>query len=185
MACDCCSSCAGGTGCVCSGCVDCAGAVGRTDDSFSSCGAGSFWFTKAARKARIKDDELCEAVEEVRKGQADDLGGGVFKKRLNKNMHRSIILAKAGRYWIYEYLFAKKDRANIEDDELEDFRTLAKSYATLNEEQIAKLLKDKDLTEICNGREKQVQELYFGGDPLIGVHALQGRRARQGDDARL
>jgi hypothetical protein len=53
------------------------------------------WFTKAARKARIEDDELCEAIEEVRKGQADDLGGGVFKKRLNKNMHRSIILAKA------------------------------------------------------------------------------------------
>ncbi|ACB95129.1 protein of unknown function DUF1044 [Beijerinckia indica subsp. indica ATCC 9039] len=85
------------------------------------------------------------------KGQADDLGGGVFKKRLNKNRHRSIILAKGGRYWIYEYLFAKKDRANIEDDELEDFRTLAKSYATLTEKQIAQLLEDKDLTEICHG----------------------------------
>lgn len=43
-------------------------------------------------------------------------------------MHRSIILAKGGRYWIFEYLFAKKDRANIEDDKLKDFRTLAKSY---------------------------------------------------------
>lgn len=60
-------------------------------------------------------------------GQADDLGGGVFKKRLNKNMHRSIVLAKGGRYWIFEYLFAKKDRANVQGDELEDFRTLAKS----------------------------------------------------------
>jgi len=68
------------------------------------------WFTKAARKARIKDEDLCEAIEDVRKGQADDLGGGVFKKRLNKNMHRSIILAKGGRYWIYEFLFAKKIR---------------------------------------------------------------------------
>lgn len=112
------------------------------------------WFSKTARKARIKDDELCEAFREVMKGQADDLGGGVFKKRLNKNMHRSIILAKGGRYWVYEYLFAKKDRANIEDDELEDFRTLAKSYAALNEEQIARLLDDKDLTEICHGDEK-------------------------------
>ena len=95
------------------------------------------WFAKAARKARIKDDELCEALQKAMKGQADDLGGGVFKKRLNKNMHRSIILAKGGRYWIYEYLFAKKDRANIEDHELQDFRTLAKRYATLSEEQIA------------------------------------------------
>jgi len=112
------------------------------------------WFSKTARKARIKDDELCEAFREVMKGQADDLGGGVFKKRLNKNMHRSIIVAKGGRYWIYEYLFAKKDRANIEDDELEDFRTLAKSYAALSEKQIARLLDDKDLTEICHGGEE-------------------------------
>jgi hypothetical protein len=112
------------------------------------------WFSKAARKARINDDELCEAIREVMKGQADDLGGGIFKKRLNKNMHRSIILAKGGRYWIYEYLFAKKDRANIEDDELEDFRTLAKSYAALDEKQIAQLLEDKDLMEICHGDEK-------------------------------
>lgn len=112
------------------------------------------WFSKAARKARVKDGELCKAIQEVMGGQADDLGGGVFKKRLNKNMHRSIILAKGGRYWIFEYLFAKKDRANIEDDELEDFRTLAKSYSTLNAQQIARLLEDKDLTEICHGNEK-------------------------------
>jgi hypothetical protein len=111
------------------------------------------WFTRAARKARIKDDELCEAFREVMKGQADDLGGGVFKKRMNKNMHRSIILAKGGRYWIYQYLFAKKDRADIGDDELEDFRTLAKGYTALSEKQIARLLVDKDLTEICHAAE--------------------------------
>ena len=111
------------------------------------------WFAKAARKARIKDDELCEAFREVLKGQADDLGGGVFKKRLNRNMHRSIILAKGGRRWIYAYLFAKKDRENIEDEELNDFRTLARSYATLSEEQMARLLEDKDLTEICHDDE--------------------------------
>ena len=114
------------------------------------------WFSKAARKARITDDELCEAIEEVRKGQADDLGGGVFKKRLNKNMHRTIILAKGGRYWIYEFLFAKKDQANIDDEDLADFRTLAKAYALLSDERIAQLLEDKDLTEICNGDQTQV-----------------------------
>ncbi|AYG69545.1 MULTISPECIES: type II toxin-antitoxin system RelE/ParE family toxin [unclassified Rhizobium] len=112
------------------------------------------WFSKAARKARISDSELCEAIQEVMKGQADDLGGGVFKKRLNKNRHRSIILAKGGRHWIYEYLFAKKDRANIEDNELEDFRTLAKSYAALDDEQIVQLLAEKDLTEIYHGNKK-------------------------------
>ena len=74
-------------------------------------------FSKEAKKARISDSELCAAIRQVMAGQADDLGGGVFKKRLNDNMHRSIVLAKGGRYWVYEYLFAKKDRDNIDDDE--------------------------------------------------------------------
>ena len=47
------------------------------------------WFERSARKARIKDDELCGAIDEVMRGLADDLGGGVFKKRLNKNMHEA------------------------------------------------------------------------------------------------
>lgn len=112
------------------------------------------WFAKAARKAHISDDELCEAIQEVTKGQADDLGGGVFKKRLNKNRHRSIILAKGGRYWIYEYLFAKKDRANIDDKELSDFRILAKTYAGLSDKQVNQLLEDGDFTEICHGSQE-------------------------------
>ncbi len=53
-------------------------------------------FGKDARKAGIGDAELCRAIRRVIAGQADDLGGGVFKKRLNDNMHRSIILAKGG-----------------------------------------------------------------------------------------
>ncbi len=110
------------------------------------------WFVKAARKAHIRDHELCEAIREVMLGQADDLGGGVFKKRLNKNMHRSIVLAKGGKYWFFAYLFAKKDRANIEDDELKDFRALAKRYAKLNEKQLAQLLKEGDLMEICHDK---------------------------------
>jgi hypothetical protein len=65
------------------------------------------WFAKAARKAGIDDAELCRAVGEAMKGQCDDLGGGVFKKRLNKNMHRSIILAKGKKAWVFAYLFAK------------------------------------------------------------------------------
>jgi hypothetical protein len=56
--------------------------------------------TKAAKKARLTDSALCEAVEQARKGQAVDLGGGVFKKRLGNNAYRSLILAKCGRRWI-------------------------------------------------------------------------------------
>ncbi len=107
------------------------------------------WFAKAARKALIDDEELCKAIAEVRKGQADDLGGGVFKKRLDKNRHRSIILAKARRYWVYAYLFAKKDRANIDEDELKAFRKLADLFAAKTDVEIEKELKAKERVEIC------------------------------------
>jgi hypothetical protein len=109
------------------------------------------WFSKAAKKADIHEKELCLAVRQAMQGLADDLGGGVFKKRLNDNMHRSIILAKAGRWWVYEYLFAKKDRDNIESDELAQFRRLAKSYSALNEVQVQQLLDDQHFVEICHG----------------------------------
>ena len=49
-----------------------------------------------------------------------------------------------------EYLFAKKDRGNIADDELVAFRTLAKAYARLTGKQVDHLLQDKDLTEVCH-----------------------------------
>lgn len=114
----------------------------------------SAWFEKAARKAGIDDKELCAAIREVMKGQADDLGGGVFKKRLNNNMRRSIVLAKGEQYWVYQYLFAKNDRENIDSVELESFRQLAKGYAGLKESQIADLLNDKSLVEICHEKDK-------------------------------
>lgn len=107
-------------------------------------------FSKNARKAKINDAMLCAAIAQVMAGQADDLGGGVFKKRLNDNLHRSIILAKGAKYWIYEFLYAKKDRDNIDDDELLAFRLLAKSYAGLTEPQVSQLLAAGDFLEICN-----------------------------------
>ena len=116
------------------------------------------WFSKVAKKAHIPDADLCAVIGQVMQGQADDLGGGVFKKRLNDNMHRSIILAKGGRHWVYAYLFAKKDRDNIESDELADFRILAKAYAELSEAQIGQLLRDKDLMEICHDNQAQIQK---------------------------
>ena len=83
-------------------------------------------------------------------GQADNLGGGVYKKRLNDNMHRSIIVAKAGRHWIYAYLYAKKDRENIAPDELAAFKKLAKDYGSASDARIAALLNDEELLEVCH-----------------------------------
>jgi hypothetical protein len=107
------------------------------------------WFSKAARKALIDEVELCRAARQAALGQVDDLGGGVFKKRLNRNEYRAIILSKVGDFWIYEYLFAKKDLENIDKEELEGFRMLVKSYARLTEQQVHALLIEGAWTEIC------------------------------------
>lgn len=108
------------------------------------------WFAKEASKANITDDELCKAIKQVRLGQCDNLGGGVFKKRLSKNRYRSIIVAKGGKYWVYAYLFAKKDRENIDKKELEAFKDLADLYEEKIDEDIAKELKSTVLVEICH-----------------------------------
>ena len=107
-------------------------------------------FGKDAKKAGITDSQLCAAINQVKAGQADDLGGGVFKKRLNDNMHRAIVLPKGGSYWVFEYLFAKKDRDNIDSDELIAFRLLARSYSGLTDSQITQLLNAKHFAEICH-----------------------------------
>ncbi len=105
------------------------------------------WFSKAARKAKIGDDELCVAIRQVMQGQAVDLGGGVFKKRLDKNRSRSIVVAKSRRHWIYAYLFAKKDKANITKDELMEFRDLADLYERKSDSDITKEVQLNELVE--------------------------------------
>ena len=90
------------------------------------------------------------AIQQVMAGQADDLGGGVFKKRLNDNMHRSIIVAKGGRYWVHAFLFAKRDRANISPDELVALRKLAAAYVQMTASEVNTGLRNGDLLEVCD-----------------------------------
>jgi hypothetical protein len=110
----------------------------------------SAWFARAAKKARIDDTTLCRAIAQVMAGQADDLGGGVFKKRLANNQFRSIILARGGNYWVYAFLFAKQDMANIADDDLARLRALARQYATMTQAQANAQITDGHWIEICD-----------------------------------
>ena len=74
----------------------------------------------------------------------------MFKKRLNDNMHRSLILAKGGRNWVYAYLFAKKDRANISSDELAASNKLADAYGRMTATEAEAAVRNRDLLEICH-----------------------------------
>ncbi|WP_312952884.1 type II toxin-antitoxin system RelE/ParE family toxin [Superficieibacter sp.] len=112
------------------------------------------WFNRAAKAHTIADSELCQAIAAALEGKVDDLGGGVYKKRLNQNRDRAIILARGGAYWFYTYLYAKQDTANIDNHELTAFRELAKHYAALTDLKIKALLKSNELVEICHDCKK-------------------------------
>ncbi|WP_312454659.1 type II toxin-antitoxin system RelE/ParE family toxin [Pseudescherichia sp.] len=114
------------------------------------------WFSKAAKSHAIKDDELCLAINAVCEGKADDLGGGVYKKRLNYNRDRAIILAKGGKNWFYTFLYAKQNMANITYEELSGFRTLAKHYTCLKNEKLRLLIDTQELQEICHDRKREI-----------------------------
>src|SRR5882757_5540755 len=114
------------------------------------------WFTKAARNALILDDELCVAVAEVAKGQGNDLGGGVWKKRLRHNRERSIILTKNSNFRVYEFLFAKADSEAISATGLTALRKIAAGYEkALTDASVARLMKDQGWKEICNAENDE------------------------------
>lgn len=77
----------------------------------------------------------------------------MFKKRLDKNRQRGIIVTKGGRFWVYTDLFAKKDRDNITSAELTGFRDLADLYERKTDVDIALELKARELTEIYHARK--------------------------------
>jgi hypothetical protein len=104
-------------------------------------------FPRGAKSADFRSGAFL-GNRQVMLGQAVDLGGGVFKKRLGKNRFRSIILAKGGRNWVYEYLFAKEDLDNISVSDLANFRKLARSYEGLTDREIVELSANQDWVEI-------------------------------------
>jgi len=115
----------------------------------------SKWFQRFARKEGIEDAALREAVHRAEKGQVDaDLGGDVIKQRIARpgqgksKGYRTIILFRRGAKAFFIYGFPKSQRANINDDEEEQFKEAAKHVLSLMEEQLSELLKRGDFVEV-------------------------------------
>lgn len=112
------------------------------------------WFNKEAKSHAIHDEELIRAASAALEGKAADLGGGVYKKRLNHNRDRAVILAKGGEHWFYAFLYAKQDMSNISYRELVGFRELAKHYARLSDDKISVLIHKEELVEVIHDGKK-------------------------------
>jgi hypothetical protein len=113
------------------------------------------WFERFARKEKIRDAVLVDAVGRAEKGQLDaDLGGGVIKQRIARpgqgksGGYRTIIFFRRGERAVFTYGFAKSERANIDADEEKQFKEAARHVLGLTEKQIEELLKNGDFVEV-------------------------------------
>jgi hypothetical protein len=109
------------------------------------------WFAKAAERAGLTRVDLCKAGKALAKGQGDNLGGGVWKKRLLDNRLRSIVVVQGPAGWVFTYLFAKADRENISPKELAMFRRLAEKHNGFSASQIQHALHERALVEVMCG----------------------------------
>jgi hypothetical protein len=113
------------------------------------------WFERFARKQKIGDAALVDAVAHAEKGQVDaDLGGEVIKQRIARPGqgkscgYRTIIFFRRGTRAVFAYGFAKSDRANIDANEEKQFKEAAHHVLRLTEMQIEELLKNGDFVEV-------------------------------------
>jgi hypothetical protein len=113
------------------------------------------WFGRFARREKIKDSVLKDAVARAKRGIIDaELGGGVIKQRLARpgqgksGGYRSIVIFQKGERAFFVYGFAKSDRENIDPYELADFKKLAKEWFAFTDQKIEAMIKNQELTEV-------------------------------------
>src|SRR5438309_8920759 len=112
-------------------------------------------FARWARKDRLGDPLLAAAVTEMRHRLVDaNLGRGLLKKRVARpgggksGGYRAFIASNQRNRWIFLLGFAKKERDNLNDDELDDLKHIAQAYLELTEEMIVRALGKGELQEI-------------------------------------
>jgi hypothetical protein len=120
------------------------------------------WLVRYARRERIADSSLREAIERAGRGSIDaDLGGGVIKQRVARSGqgraggYRMLIAYKAGTRAVFLYAFAKNERENIEPDELLTLREIGAGWLAADVQRIAHALDEGILQEATNGDENQ------------------------------
>lgn len=87
------------------------------------------WFERFAKKQKLEDAALHDAIQRAEQGMIDaDLGGGVIKQRVARpgqgksGGYRTIILYRQAHRAFFVYGFAKSQQSNISDDEKAAFK---------------------------------------------------------------
>lgn len=112
-------------------------------------------FARFARKARLTDARLCEAIGEAGRGLIDvDLGGGVIKQRVARagggksGGFRTMIVFRAGSRAFFVHGFAKNEQDNISAAELDALKLLAAELLTYDDAALDRVVAAGTLTEV-------------------------------------
>lgn len=108
-----------------------------------------------ARRERIGDANLCEAIEQAGRGLVDaDLGGGLIKQRVARHGqgksggYRMLIAFRSKERAIFLFGFAKNELDNIDDDQLETLREAAALWLAADARKIEQAVEDGLLIEV-------------------------------------
>jgi hypothetical protein len=118
------------------------------------------WVGRFARRERIRDDDLVEAVRRVGRGLIDaDLGAGIIKQRVARagqgrsGGFRMLLAYREGHRAVFLYGFAKSERENIGDDELQTLREIGAAWLAADAQRIARAIKENALQEVRDDEE--------------------------------
>ena len=121
-------------------------------------------FHKFARKEKISDAMLCEAVERAERGQIDaDLGAGLIKQRVARpgagksGGFRTLVFFRAETRAVFAFGFAKSDMANLDDAEEAYLKKAAKLVLGFADAQMDAEVAEGRMFEV-NCDEQDLQE---------------------------
>jgi hypothetical protein len=128
------------------------------------CGVQIFktkWLARYARRQRIADHSLREAVMRAARGMIDaDLGGGIIKQRVARSGqgrsggYRMLIAYRPETRAVFLYAFAKNERENIDPDELLTLQEIGAIWLAADARHIAQALADGTLQEVTDDKEE-------------------------------
>jgi hypothetical protein len=122
-------------------------------------------FARVARRSRLADDQLREAVDRAEAGTVDaDLGGGLIKQRVaqpgkgRSGGLRTVVAYRRGKRAIFLHLFAKARQANLGPAELEIYQKLAKAYDRLSDDDLDALVAERGWRKVKrkDGKEEDL-----------------------------
>jgi hypothetical protein len=119
-------------------------------------------FARYARRERILDAQLRDAVARAERGLVDaDLAGGVIKQRVARSGQgrsggfRVLLAYRPKTRSVFLFGFAKSARGNVGNDELVSAQEIARVWLEADGKALVKALADGVIQEVDNGKQEK------------------------------